>query len=205
MDGAGTQTRQRTVRYQLSPSLQLRLPLGSAVVRPAPTLEGVKIRQLETSDGQKLTDFRNQLHLELISGRENFSFLTYPVRLPETQRWVSRFLGDAEERLAVSRVAEAGSEIKGIAYVSILSPKAGPTLSIHLLHEYRGIGLGKELMKGVIEDSSRLFRLVNLSVHTSNTRAKALYGKMGFEKIGPEFELFGTKFEKMVLLLRRPA
>lgn len=59
-----------------------------------------------------------------------------------------------------------------------------PELTIGVLAENRGSGAGTALMKGLIaQGSARGFRAINLSVEDGN-RARLLYERLGFRKVG---------------------
>ena len=54
-------------------------------------------------------------------------------------------------------------------------------LGMGLLPEYRGRGIGERLIRASIEDARRAgFERIELSVYSRNTRAAALYRKVGF-------------------------
>lgn len=58
-------------------------------------------------------------------------------------------------------------------------------LGIALAPDFRGKGLGEQLMRAAIEAGWRYgFRRIELSVYTHNIRAKALYLKLGFVEEG---------------------
>jgi ribosomal protein S18 acetylase RimI-like enzyme len=53
---------------------------------------------------------------------------------------------------------------------------------LYLNPEFRGSGIGKALMQKCIEElKSKGFERITLNVTSSNERAKALYGKLGFK------------------------
>ena len=65
-----------------------------------------------------------------------------------------------------------------------------------VLNEFRGQGVGQELVKAVLDD------LPNDADHIylhAQIQAMGLYEKSGFEKTGPEFEEAGIRHYKMVL------
>ena len=54
-----------------------------------------------------------------------------------------------------------------------------------LLPEYRGKGIGSQLLKAVLDHSKRFgLEKVELQVYTTNSSAIALYKKFGFEQEG---------------------
>lgn len=65
-----------------------------------------------------------------------------------------------------------------------------------VLQHFRGLGVGQELVKYVLEDMPADATYVYLH---AQIQAVGLYLKFGFEKIGPEFEEAGIRHYKMVL------
>ncbi len=58
------------------------------------------------------------------------------------------------------------------------------TLGMGLLPEYRGKGLGKKLLAGVLKLANTKFDQVDLTVYRQNKRARNLYKKAGFAWCG---------------------
>jgi len=65
-----------------------------------------------------------------------------------------------------------------------------------VLAEFRGIGVGRELVKAVLADLPDDVTYVYLH---AQIQAVGLYQKLGFEITGPEFEEAGIRHYKMVL------
>ncbi|MGN6398060.1 MAG: GNAT family N-acetyltransferase [Mucilaginibacter sp.] len=64
-----------------------------------------------------------------------------------------------------------------------------------VLKKYRGLGVGQALVKAVLEDLPQENTYIYLH---SQSHATGLYDKLGFEKVGDEFEEAGMKHFKMV-------
>ena len=65
-----------------------------------------------------------------------------------------------------------------------------------VLNEFRGQGVGHELVKAVLNDLPDDADYIYLH---AQVQAMGLYEKSGFEKTGPEFEEAGIRHYKMVL------
>jgi len=65
-----------------------------------------------------------------------------------------------------------------------------------VLQRYRGLGVGQALVNAVLEDLPKENAYIYLH---SQSHATGLYDKLGFEKVGDEFEEAGMKHFKMVL------
>lgn len=65
-----------------------------------------------------------------------------------------------------------------------------------VLKKYRGLGVGQALVNAVLSDLPKEDTYIYLH---SQSHATGLYDKLGFEKVGDEFEEAGMKHFKMVL------
>ena len=65
-----------------------------------------------------------------------------------------------------------------------------------VLSQFRGLGIGQELVKAVLADLPADADYIYLH---AQTQAMGLYEKLGFEPTGPEFEEAGIRHYKMVL------
>ncbi len=70
--------------------------------------------------------------------------------------------------------------------------------SLAVLPEYRGRGLGRQLLQKGIEKGKALGLNVTLAVDPINDRAKKLYNSLGFIPSGTLF-IFGHDYEKMII------
>ena len=105
------------------------------------------------------------------------------IKAPELQVYVDEFGSKAGD---FCFVAEAEGQIVGTVWVRIMEDYGHvddetPSLAISLLSEYRGRGIGTELMKRMIEElRTQGYKKVSLSVQKTNYAVR-LYKKFGFE------------------------
>lgn len=105
------------------------------------------------------------------------------IKEPELQVYVDGF-GSKTGDLCF--VAEAEGQIVGAVWVRIMEDYGHvddetPSLAISFLNEYRGCGIGSELMKRMIEElRTQGYKKVSLSVQKTNYAVR-LYKKAGFE------------------------
>ncbi len=105
--------------------------------------------------------------------------------LPELQVYVRDF---GTRRGDVAFAAESGGKVVGAAWSRIMNDYGHinddtPSLAISLYKEYRGIGIGTELMRALLGELKSVgFGQVSLSVQKAN-RAVRLYRKIGFVTI----------------------
>ena len=102
---------------------------------------------------------------------------------PELQVYVKDF-GENKEDLCL--VAEVNNEIVGAVWVRIMNDYGHidddtPSVAISLYKEYRGCGIGTEMMKRMLSDlQERGYKKVSLSVQKANYAVK-MYQRVGFE------------------------
>ena len=83
----------------------------------------------------------------------------------------------------------------------------GRVLSMYVLPESRGLGVGKALLQEVITQANRLSGLeqLHLMVVTTNDAARSLYHSMGFEVYGTVLQAFkadGQYWNEELMVLR---
>ncbi len=104
------------------------------------------------------------------------------IHSPELQVYIAGF-GDSEHDRAL--VAEAGGAVVGAAWVRIMDDYGHvdddtPSLAISVYPEYRGLGIGTELLKKLLASvRERGYLGVSLSVQRENYAVR-MYKKAGF-------------------------
>lgn len=104
------------------------------------------------------------------------------VNLPELQIYTKDFGASPHDH---AWVAEVAGQVVGIAWVRIIEDYGHvndqtPSLSVAILPDYRGQGLGRQLLTSLFEDlASKGYEAVSLSVQTANPAYK-LYQTLGF-------------------------
>lgn len=112
---------------------------------------------------------------------------------PELRVYLDNF-GQEPSDIAVA--AECGGRIVGAAWARVMDDYGHfydgvPSLAISLLPEYRGKGLGKRLLSGLMEQVRLKGRgRVTLSVQKENHRACRLYRSLGFQPVHENDEEF---------------
>lgn len=74
--------------------------------------------------------------------------------------------------------------------------------SLAVMPEYRGKGIGRQLLRQGIETGKTLNLDVTLAVDPINDRAKRLYRSLGFHPSGTLF-IFGHDYEKMIITAKQ--
>jgi len=143
----------------------------------------IKYRSVQTNDAEALIE-----HIRSV-GREtdflSFDGDTFNISIEREQRFITRFLSSGYDYMIV---ALDGEKIVGNAAFEGERTKRYShrcNLSISVLREYWGIGIGSVLMEMLIAEAKfRGFEIISLEVRADNDRAIELYRRFGFEIIG---------------------
>ena len=112
------------------------------------------------------------------------------LKVPELQVYIAGF---GTEEHDSSLVAEADGKIVGAVWVRIMEDyghvdNTTPSFAISLLKEYRGLGIGTELMREMLAVLKNCgYRQVSLAVQKANYAVK-MYRKLDFEIVGEHGE-----------------
>ena len=105
------------------------------------------------------------------------------------------------------RLGEAGGD--PVAYAKIgppslpFEPRGTPIelRQIYVLKPWQGSGAAKELMQWVLDEARRRGAdELYLSVFTDNHRARAFYGRYGFEEVGPYKFMVGSHADEDIVM-----
>ncbi len=110
-----------------------------------------------------------------------------PVTRNEQIDWLSRRLAAIEKGEVVQIVAEAQGHVVANTDVTIKTGQRSHVgdIGIIIKQGYRGIGIGTEMLKQLIERArERGLKIVTLGVFATNKRAKHVYQKLGFCECG---------------------
>ena len=157
--------------------------------------EGTSIRSFKTKDGREvrlraprwsdlddLLNFVNSLVEEGAEiGRNKKITRTYEIE------YLTKSLIELEKDKKIAIVAEVGSKFAGQLEVQFPSGAARHvgSLVISLKQNYRGLGIGTEMMKEAEIQSRRLgLKLITLEVFATNQRAIRLYKRLGYDIVG---------------------
>jgi ribosomal protein S18 acetylase RimI-like enzyme len=162
--------------------------------------ETAVLRNMEANDVDKLHVFINKLSAE-------DTFITYSgeeISKEEEQEYVESALNTMNDGDAVYVVCENNDEIIGNASIARKDIKKERSrhvgvLAISVDADYRDVGIGKKLLKTVLEQSKQNIeglKMVELEVFGNNRRAIELYRNVGFAEVGriPNEILYRDKY-----------
>ena len=160
-------------------------------------------REVEASDAAELLKYNSKVGGEtdyLSFGADSFN-----ISAESEARFINRFKSSAKNLMLVALdgdriIANASVERNRIPRYSHRAE-----LSITVLREYWGWGIGTAMMQRLIEfsrDSGA--EIIYLDVRADNERAKALYRKFGFESVGifkNYFKIKNDRFDAEIMTL----
>ena len=164
----------------------------------------VSFRYPTIEDSQILMDYINKISLErtfiLMQGEQK--------TLDEEVKWLNLFL-ENKNRIVII-LAFCDNNLVGVSDISLKTGVKNHTGSfgISIAKDFRGEGIGKELMNLVISESVKNIKdlkIIELEVFGDNPIAKDLYEKMGFVEFGrlPEGIKHQDQFVDAILMYKK--
>lgn len=157
-------------------------------------------READSSDAEELL-----LHIKRVGGETDnlsFGFDSFNITPEREAKFIRRFSLDKRD---IMLLATSGNTVVGNA---VLEHERIPryahraTLSVTVLKEFWGRGIGKRLLEILIDHAGRVgTSVISLEVRVDNERAISLYKKMGFSVIGRYQRFFKIKGEYFDALL----
>lgn len=163
----------------------------------------VIFRTLKESDLRDAMEYINKLVDEKV-----FIGMQKRVDLKKEKEWISGSLKDMEKCDAVTVVVEIDGMFAGSAHVKKKSLDANKhvcTFGIGLYGEFRGKGIGTELMKTLLQQGREVLgcSVAELSVYEPNSAAKRSYEKALFVETGriPKgCKYYGKHYDEIIMV-----
>ena len=147
----------------------------------------IKIRKLKDGEQAFLEDFLYEA-IFIPEGVEAPS--REIIRLPELQVYITDFGKRPDD---ICFLAEVEGKVVGAVWVRVMEDyghleEGVPSFAISLYKEYRGQGIGTELMKRMLQElAQRGYEKASLAVQKANYAVR-MYQKVGFEIVGENEE-----------------
>ncbi len=160
------------------------------------------IRNAKAADLAEIAEIYDQAYDEVKDDPNFGDFLR--LKRPDSKRmslWRKRMAGELKSRSLIYIVAEERGRVVGFCFVkqrenipSEISHVCD--LGIRVSKKWRGKGIGKALMKKIIQKARGRFEIINLFVFSNNMHAKNLYRKFGFKRwgIAPHYVKRGKRY-----------
>jgi RimJ/RimL family protein N-acetyltransferase len=151
--------------------------------------KGEMIRELRWNDFNDLVDDYYSYFEDLEEDSE--LGLVAPFKRPgidEEAEWFSSLYSQILNGNAVASVAEVDGKVVGMCDVHRIRPgtelQHTGLLGIAIRKEFRGKGIGEQLMRETLGRCRGKFEIIILDVFVTNKRAISLYRKIGFREFG---------------------
>lgn len=163
----------------------------------------VEIREARGADAAEMILYNKNVGSE--TDFLSFDGNTFDISAEKEARFLERFRSSKRDLMLVALDGE-----KIVANASIEGDRRAryshrAELSITVLKEYWGKGVGSMLMQKLIEFSKEAsYRSIYLDVRADNDRAISLYRKFGFEKMGVYRDYFmvnGSCYDAQIMIL----
>ena len=145
----------------------------------------IVLREPRPNDAKQLMMFINQIIREPMSGLP----FTRPMTLKGEEAWLEAMLEQIRKRSIVLLILEIEGRIAGTCSVQrrMWKEKHRAQIGIALSKCTRGRGIGEVMMRMTVALARRRMpglELIDLATYDYNTRALALYKKLGFRAVG---------------------
>jgi ribosomal protein S18 acetylase RimI-like enzyme len=167
----------------------------------------IKVKNLSTKDLKKAREFQD--YINSLIEEEAQILLNKKVGLKEEKKWLKKEIGEVKNGKRVTIVAEHKNKIVGICDVWLKKGRESHVaeIGISVRRDYRGIGLGKFLMKTALKIAKDKLRpsLFRLSVFSTNKIAQNLYKKLGFKEVAriPKQIQYKGKLVDEIVMMRK--
>jgi len=170
-------------------------------------LKEIKIRPLSLADlrlAKEFLDFINSLIEEDAQILFNKKF-----SLKEEKKWIEEEIKNIKKKKQIALVAKDKNKVVGIADIELRRGRQDHVgeFGISIRKEYRGIGLGKKLMKEILKLAKKelkpKLKIIRLSVFSTNKIAQNLYKKMGFKivaKVPKQIQYKGKLVDEIIMI-----
>lgn len=171
------------------------------------SLKEIKIRPLSLNDlrlAKEFLDFINSLIEEdaqiLVNKKSS---------LKEEKKWIKEVVKNIKKKKQIVLVAKDKNRVVGITDIELKRGRQDHVgeFGISVRKEYRGMGLGKYLMKKVLSLAKKELgprpKIVRLSVFSTNKIAQNLYKKMGFKivaKVPKQIQYKGKLVDEIIMI-----
>lgn len=169
----------------------------------------ITIRPPQASDLDQVTRLINELSQENTYIRFSGEVLTHA----EEGEWLASVLEKIAQGDYAMLLAFDGDQLVGSTTIERDTSTAKRSLhagifGIVIARDYRGAGLGEELMQRIIEEANTTMphlRLIRLNVFAPNEPAFHLYQKFGFVEVGrlPEYILHRGEYIDEIVMIKK--
>ncbi len=168
----------------------------------------IRIRKLSKNDLRNVKKFQDFINSLVKEGAQ--ITITEKKSLKEEINWLNDHLKKIKEAKGVFLMAEAENKLVGNTEITLNEGRQSHIgmLGISIRKDYRGIGLGKHLMKEILKLAKTQLKpkpkIIRLSVFPTNKPAAMLYKKFGFKKVARiprQIQYKGKLIDEIIMIL----
>jgi ribosomal protein S18 acetylase RimI-like enzyme len=168
----------------------------------------IKIEELSKKDFKLAKEFRDYNN-SLIEEKAPICLFDRKISSKEAKEWIKRDLQKIKNKRMVVLLAKDKNKLIGLADIALYGGFQNHVgeLGISVRKEYRGMGLGKYLMKEILNLAKRKLKpkpkIIRLSVFSTNKIAQNLYKKLGFKtvaKIPKQIQYKGKLIDEVIMI-----
>jgi RimJ/RimL family protein N-acetyltransferase len=166
----------------------------------------IKIRTFSTKDLKRAKEFQD--YINSLVEEDVQIVMNKKVGLKEERKYLIKEINEIRKRKRITIIAEHMNKIVGVCSVHLRNGKSSHVaeVGITVRKEYRGIGLGKYLMKTALKIAKGKLKpsLFRLSVFSTNKIAQNLYKKLGFKEVAriPDQLKYKGKLVDEIVMIR---
>lgn len=128
-------------------------------------------------------------HINMLVKERAFISMQHSATPKEEKKWLKRSIESLKKNKTITVVVETDGKAIASAHVAEGDKDAIRhvcEIGVGLMKEYRGIGIGTELMKVLLDIGKKILKcsMARLSVYEPNKAAKHVYEKIGFKEAG---------------------
>jgi putative acetyltransferase len=164
------------------------------------------IREFSPKDLKRVKDFLDFIN-SLIEEDAKIRF-NQKLTFKKEKEWLKNTLKEIKKKRKIVCIAEAQGKIIGVSEVRMKDQRESHVgeFAISIRKEYRGIGLGKRLMKTTLNLAKKILKpkIIRLSVFENNKIAQNLYKKFGFKKVAKipkQIQYKGKLIDEIIMIL----
>jgi len=167
----------------------------------------IKIEKLSEKDLKLVKEFLGFIN-SLIKEDAQILF-NKKFSLKEEEKWIEEEIENMKKKKQIVLVAKDKNRVVGITDIKLRRGRQDYVgeFGISIRKEYRGIGLGKKLMKEILKLAKKelkpKLKIIRLSVFSTNKIAQSLYRKLGFKtvaKIPKQIQYKGKLVDEIVMI-----
>jgi ribosomal protein S18 acetylase RimI-like enzyme len=166
----------------------------------------ILIRYPQEGDAEQMRDYINTLSREQ-------TFITFQgeqISLEDEIKYLNDQLQKIKDQKTVQLLVVCNNQVVGNAEINLKDKTESHegVLAISIAKEFRGKGLGEELMRVTLEEAEKNLpelRIITLSVFEENVAATEMYRKLGFKEYGrlPDGSLYKGQYVDDIFMYKK--